>query len=456
MRRLLRSKARSEGDPEADQAHVWNFYYGAALKASDDLRKSLGHDENSFKRIDPMLWDDARPIFVYRVLDEVQKAGICIKHWSETLSENSGDSKPDEHFTRIVTQWVQDDQSFRTRKLIEALVEVICFSETNEAEYYRDFFRLKALDKAVRSVADQETFFGFRRKNTQFHIDSLADDIKSAENTKIDPSRRWYVRGKKTFQETWKSQGVDFSSFRTRYISILAKCYPTELAVIGKSYLHAYGVSSEIHFSSYDTSSAFDPKEVYLGVDRVGLLCLAIIIRCQNLLETVPEGVNRELREMHDNNSGPANAVRGLKTPNAQIGDFVWVQGDICEVVDVKKSSFGYVSYLLRYLELPPIPEIKEDWFAGFETRLVAERSFVLKAIESLQADSTVDSATKLRFRTMTEQDQSSLIRKTVLALWKAQQQLRRPADPSQGADQIVLKFGENESVTVTALRRIK
>jgi hypothetical protein len=32
----------------------------------------------------------------------------------------------------MVTQWQQDEQSFRARQLLEILVDLICFSETNE------------------------------------------------------------------------------------------------------------------------------------------------------------------------------------------------------------------------------------------------------------------------------------------------------------------------------------
>src|SRR5207302_9773038 len=75
---------------------------------------------------------------------------VSIKDWSEKLSENERKPEHADHPIRLVTQWQQDEQSFRARKLSEILVELICFSQTNEAEYYRDYLRLKELDTAVR------------------------------------------------------------------------------------------------------------------------------------------------------------------------------------------------------------------------------------------------------------------------------------------------------------------
>ena len=113
-------------------------------------------------------------------------------------------------------------------------------------------------------------------------------------------------------------------------------------------------MSAEIHFTPQEISSDFDPKDVYLGIDRVGLLCFAIVIRCQLLLDVIPEGLNAELRKMHDGNARPADILNQLKTEKAKVGDFVWANGDICEVMEIKKSKYGYVSYLLRYMNVRP------------------------------------------------------------------------------------------------------
>jgi hypothetical protein len=49
-------------------------------------------------------------------------------------------------------------------------------------------------------------------------------------------------------------------------------------------------MSSEIHFTPQEISSDFDHDAAYLGIDRVGLLCYAILIRSQLLLGIVPDG----------------------------------------------------------------------------------------------------------------------------------------------------------------------
>jgi hypothetical protein len=400
------------------------FYQNVALKAAEDLRQRLKINEESFRRIGPSAWSDPRPAFIYRILDEVQKAGIAIKDWSEELEKTEVGPEVTDHIIRLVTQWQQDEQSFRARKLSEILIDLICFSQTNEPESYRDYLRLTELDSTVRSLRDQEEFFGFRRRNTEHYVDWIERDIREAEKNGLDISKRWYLKETTSFQDKWKTAGVRFSSFRQRYIHILDIAMPQELTIIGKSYVHAYNMSSDVHFTPYDTSSDFDPDDVYIGIDRVGLLCYAIVIRCQYLLRVVPEGINATIRKMHDENSEPARLVAGLKQQVAGVGDFVWAEGFICRVEEIRKSKYGYINYRLRYVEKPPIPEITEDFYAGGEIRLVAKKDYGEQALEQFQNDPNLDAETKAHFTKMSEEKREELIGKAVVKLFRSQQRV--------------------------------
>jgi hypothetical protein len=280
-----------------------------------------------------------------------------------------------------------DEQNFRARKLTEVLLDLICFSATNEPGYYRDYLLLRELNATVHSLKDQEEFFGFRRRNSGWNVDQTAKGIIAGE-AKLDVSQRWYLKNPGPFDDRWKTRGVWFSSFRQRYIRSLELALPNERAMLGQTYMHAYGsISSDVHFTPQETGWDFDPEEVNLGFDRVGLLCYAILIRCQHLLGIVPEGINAWIRRVHDENEGSAKIVGELKEEKAEVGDYVWAEGHICEVMDTVRSKVGYVSYLLRYAEQPPIPEIKEDWYRGLRMPVVAERSFVEGALREMQTD---------------------------------------------------------------------
>jgi hypothetical protein len=79
---------------------------------------------------------------------------------------------------------------------------------------------------------------------------------------------------------------------------------------------------------------------------------------------------------------------------------------------------------LLRYLERPPIPEIKEDWFAGFEIRLFATRSAAEKMLRRLQTDPSADEKARAYFRDKGEKSKERLD-KAVIMHWRSVQQLK-------------------------------
>jgi hypothetical protein len=345
---------------------------------ADELRKELGLDELNFRRLAPNLNREPKRYFIYRILDEIQKAALKISDWKESLSE----IEPDK-MQRIDYEAIIDDQQFRARKLAEMLVDAILFSTTDDQAHYGDYFFLHELNECARSQEDRYEFFGHFNKNAEWNANWLCEEIRSLEKAGLDPKSRWYVKEGEVLNEKWTKKGVPFSTFRYRYKKILPIALPSEFNTIGKSYVHAYSMSKDVHFTPHDTSSSFDEKQAFRGVDRVGLLILALIIRCQLLIGRVPEGMNKRYREMHDSNTAPAELAQSLKTKPAEVGDIVWIHGDYAEVLDVALSKYGYPAYHVKYIERSPLAEVPEDWFAGFEIKLVAKKEKVEKAADA-------------------------------------------------------------------------
>jgi len=348
------------------------------VQGADELRKVIGLDEINFRRLSPNLNGEPKKYFLYRILDEIQKAGLKILDWKEFLLEGKLD---DMH--RIDFESIIDDQQFRARKLVETLVDAILFSTTNDQAHYGDYFHLHELNEYARSQEDRSEFFGFHNKNAEWVVNRILENVRDLETEGFDPRSRWYIRNGSVLNEKWKNKGVPFSSFRDRYKMVLPIALPSELTIIGKSYVHAYGTSKKVHFTPHDTSSNFSMEQAFLGVDKVGILIMALIVRCQILLNSIPEGINKRYREMHDNNAMPAKLAQSLKAKPADVGDIVWIQGAYAEVIAITCSKYGYSAYHVKYIERPPLAEVPDDWFAGFEIKLVARRAQIEKGADA-------------------------------------------------------------------------
>lgn len=357
---------------------LWDLFISVGVMGADELRKELELDELNFQRLSPNLNREPKKYFVYRVLDEIQKAALKIDEWKKYLSE--ADTAK---LQRIDYEMVIDDQQFRARKLAEVLVDAILFSTTNDQAHYGDYFLMQELNACARSQEDRYEFWGFHNRNSEWSASWLCEEIRKLEKAGLDPKTRWYIKDGAALSDKWMKKGVPFSTFRDRYKKILPVALPTEFNTLGKSYIHAYSMSKDVHFTARDTSSDFDEEQILRGVDRVGLLVLALIIRCQLLLDRVPDGINKRYREMHDSNAEPAQLAQSLKSKPAEIGDIVWIHGDYAEVLNVTTSKYGYPAYHVKYIERSPLADVPEDWFAGFEVKLVAKREKVEKAADA-------------------------------------------------------------------------
>ena len=369
---------QNPGMVSEEEVKLWDFYLSVGVMGAEELRKELGLDELNFQRLAPNLNQEPKKYFLYRVLDEIQKAALKIGDWKEYLSEAESDK-----LQRIDYETIIDDQQFRARKLAEVLVDAILFSTTDDQAHFGDYFLLHELNECARSQEDRYEFWGFHNKNSEWSANWLCEEIRKLEKAGLDPKTRWYIKDGAGLSEKWTKKGVPFSTFRDRYKKLLPIALPSEFNTLGKSYIHAYGMSKDVHFTPHDTSSSFDEEQIFRGVDRVGLLILALIVRCQLLLGRVPDGINKRYREMHDSNAEPARLAHSLKTKPAEIGDIVWIRGDYAEVLNVTTSKYGYPAYHVKYIERSPLADVPEDWFAGFEVKLVAEKEKVEKAADA-------------------------------------------------------------------------
>ena len=166
---------------------------------------------------------------------------------------------------RIDYETIIDDQQFRTRKLAEVLVDAILFSTTNDQAHFGDYFFLHELNECARSQEDRCEFLGFQNKNAELIAKWLCEEIGKLEKRGLDPKSRWYIKTGKVMNKDWTLKGVPFSSFRQRYKKILPMAFPGELTVLGKSYVYAYGMSKDVHFTPHDTSSGFRDGGASLG-----------------------------------------------------------------------------------------------------------------------------------------------------------------------------------------------
>jgi hypothetical protein len=361
----------------------WDYVATIGFRAGHQLRSQLGLDEPNFRFRAPYSHANSKNVYIYRAIDEVQKAATCLMRWKEFFSgDDLSPYKKDveKQMLRITEQTVLDEQALRSRKLRELLVDTILFLSTNEEIYFKDYFYFSELVEWQRTQDDRKEFYDFTSRNSSEHIAWLHSCIKELENKGIEVSKRWYLS---TPTNIDSMSQVRLSTFRSKYKKVSLNQGSEIITLLAKTYLHAYGGSRHVHFSANDTSSEFRDDSGVLEGNKVSVLLINLLLKLQELSGFVPPKDQDIMSEVRSD-ANADGAYKELTTSSARVGDYVLAWGDLVKVVEEKKSKYGYFCYRAKYIDKPPLENITDDWFASFEIKRIGSKGELLQKVRSI------------------------------------------------------------------------
>lgn len=276
----------------------------------------------------------ARDFFLLRTLAEVQKFGFASLRWTEERAR----AEAQEKIRDVRLESVVLEECAWMRRLLEALVTLICFARTNEHPYYFHYLALAEYDRARRAVADERDFFAALADSTRLTADSARARLDEALAALPDPRLCWYLTGDATPR---------LVPLRDRYKLAIIDASPTERRSLGYTYDASFGAASDsLHFSVQRGTARRKALDA-VAMPFCGMLAISLIVRAHELSGTAPRGINVAVLASHARNTGRDLPVVG----NAEVGDFVLIEGPhLAEVLGVETSAVGYEGYRVRVL----------------------------------------------------------------------------------------------------------
>jgi hypothetical protein len=431
-------------DRFAQEREKWKFFAHALTDGAGALKETLAIDEANFRLVAGPAHADARSYFLYGVLDEIQQAGVGILKWDDFLGPEDEERGGQDGVVRMILEATLEEQSLWQRKLTEVLIDLVCFCETNEGPYFRHYLLLRDFSQLRYAFIDLDEFYAAPSRNLQWSIDRTFADIAALEDRHVDLARCWYRKDAARLRDENVHPAGVFSSVRTRLQTALGTMTDPEKLIVGMSYDRVFGEASrDIHFRPSASMRDVNVEAVAGGMAHVGTLGINAILRVQQLLGVIPEGMNRLLRDTFDRNEYPRQLMAAMTGGRADVGDFVLAYGDLGEVVGVSRSRFGYRSYRVRYLAERPLPEVDEDWFVAQYVRRLYTVDTFLEGIDGLVAEGAIPASVRDRIRALPRGRQQEAVREALTATWEAglrdyyrrQAQLRAPAVPMPPAE---------------------
>ncbi len=369
------------------RAASWAFFVRVTMRGPQELRPALGLDEAAFRGVAGFSHSDSRAYYLYAVLDEIGKTSVALQRWSEFL-DSPDKADPGENLTRMILESVLDEQDARRRRLLELLVDLICFRTTNEQEYYRHYMLLQDARRTLSAHIDYRRFYGIDNQRLRAQAQPTLQWISQLEAGPVNVALCWY-RDQRARPQAQPEPGRMLSSVRSRLQIALAQATEHEKIALGLSYAAYSAASAGVHFDPSRLRYADWLEQAGRSMTVIGILALNCLVGVQKLLGITPLGVSNKVREILEGEE-IVRMSEALVGRRAEAGDFVLAYGDrLAEVSQVKKNQFGYESYCVYFLEPNPPSGIYEDWLPPHQvTRLKKLDQLMIAVREELIANS--------------------------------------------------------------------
>lgn len=353
------------------QTHFW---VSQPLKQANALLSKLYKDDN-FYFTTRYAWtspEDSKKLLLYGYARQVMKTSLTLLENEEHILEVPKKESIDT-LGKIIIEGIIDTQHIVLRKHIEALVNLINFSNFDKGEAYRIFLNAENLEHFLGRQSDFGAFYESRSGNIDSSIKTYSDRIHEDLKT-LGISDIWFLR------RDWdrrKSPPI-FESMRGRFMKALPHATDDEKIVFGLSYDEFFGgFSASAHASAGSPITERSQKfnTIKKKVSFISLVGQHIISRANKLMNF--DDPNDQIQRMAKEGSSDAPKLIQRFKRVFHPGDLVLAMGDICEIMECKQSRYGYTSCRIKFLTRPPLPETPDDWLPAAFVAMVLPKNKV-------------------------------------------------------------------------------
>jgi hypothetical protein len=397
---------------KSDEKKRHDAFLDIPLKGAAQLRKKLRWDNNSYHLMHGPNSHDPKGYYLFGVLNEVEKTGMSMMQASEFIVESRVKGIPDglnDEQQRIADNVLQsriDELALWQRKMTEIMVDLVGFRLANNKDYYQHYLVLHELKSLQRTQADIKEYYGSENANYAYQEADLIQQADSLAKN-LDPNKCWYANISKTGQIQ-----RSLRSLNLRFQAVFPRMKPQQKAVLRTHYVSLGSQSKSLHPGGSAGSRNLSLDDLDLHLSRVGILSLHVVNATKDLMRIHnTNGFLKMCADLVKKNDYPV-ALHTKKTkPDIEVNDFVVVAGDLAQVTKVIRSRYGYKSFLVKYLEKPPIPSIPEDEFIGELVHLHYKNKKAVADTKALILQTTPEAKP-------TTQEINKLMREGVVELW--------------------------------------
>ncbi len=344
--------------------------------AIKDLRshiKALENNNNSSQNSSQAI--KSKIMFLRLALNELDKfcsMSLFIQGISENDIKNINQQSYRENFKKeeIQEDYINTKNAFlgsvvdglatSTRKLTEAAVDLIGFSNVDNDDYYSHYVLVMTLFGLNDRINDSERYYGVDKK---FGIHDVAKNVaqKEIDNMDLDFEKVWYA--KVTKKDNTKTNKYELFSFSKKFIKVHTFMTENQRLLL-KSPHYIMGHSNmHLHYMGCVECAYLDLEKINKDLIEVQYsICFYIVSMVAGILG-IKDNENDYVKVC---NELLAKSLNIYNKEGKKIKDFILIEDSILtQIIGVKSVAKGVRRYKVKLLA-----NNEEYWVAGQYTRI--------------------------------------------------------------------------------------
>lgn len=398
--------------PDPDFVRMQQLFASWAVCGVHEVLEPMWSPKEAEARFQDFDAVNAKDFFLYRILVDLQKAGFAMFRWRQFAERLQGEQKPHD----LDLQAHVAEQSLWQRRLVEMLVRLIGFAQTNEVPYYYHYLLVADLERSLHEQAEQREFFGAESLWLKEHANARRRMLAELTATgRVDRKRCWYLT---EADETTAGRGL-LANTRTLIKLALKNATLMERRSLGYCYRNGFSEpSSAMHFEPLPTYRDVNVETFRFVCLQSGFLGMTVLTRVQELF-----GILRETEACKFARQSAQGGTPGKIAGTAKKGDFVIVvlgrkKPFLAEVTEVIVSQYGNESYSVQYLDEQPLPGMITDVVMPDRIAMYLEREGLLAESRAVLGGLACDEASALALAGIPQGVMDESMRKSAVETW--------------------------------------
>ena len=357
-------------------------WYGAIADCINQARRNFSAVVGDSHLNSDSYAGNARDYWFHIILQELEKANYTFNPILTFINSKEAQSIHTESLHQAIRQkyniWFRaylDMLNLWNRKIVESIVHLISFKDTDEEDYYEHYLLLDVLKDKNTFADDMRTYYGKSSKTLQRGIQKVKNDIDLLVQN-LDLPSCWYIESGKHYKK------ASFKGKFTLAISKVDQATQIALSIYTLSYAKA---SKSLHFETSASQLDLRLEDLHKQLMNTWFLLFFALAKLQDFLKVkIQNEALEQFMNVIMNNQDTGLFWEQAHGRSIEKDDLVSLGNAVGKVIQINnKNQFRAFKVKILFPD-SKLQQIREDYFPAPSVRLLASKKEAFQYIKDI------------------------------------------------------------------------